>query len=72
MLIAIETAISEIEAIRTISGLIFTPFVSSLKKVKRPALDAGIGDLLLSLTALAASAFQFLSIAGRLASAPNA
>jgi hypothetical protein len=39
----IEAAMSDIEAIITISGLIFTPSVSSLKKVRRPALDAGIG-----------------------------
>ena len=41
----IETAISAIDPIRTISGLIFTPWVSSLKNVSKPALDAGIGAL---------------------------
>lgn len=40
---AIDTAIRTIEEISTISGLILTPSVSSLKKVSRPALDAGIG-----------------------------
>ncbi len=41
----IDAAIKAIEPIRTISGLILTPWVSSLKKVSRPALDAGIGAL---------------------------
>ena len=45
MLMTIDAAIRETEPIRTISGLIFTPWVSSLKKVKRPALDAGMGAL---------------------------
>ena len=45
MLTAIDAAISTIELMRTISGLIFTPSVSSLKNVRRPALDAGIGAL---------------------------
>jgi hypothetical protein len=45
MLTAIDAAISAIEAIKTISGRIFTPWVDSLKKVSRPALDAGIGEL---------------------------
>lgn len=45
MLMTIETAINEIDPMRTISGLIFTPWVSSLKNVSRPALDAGIGAL---------------------------
>ena len=45
MLITIETVMSAIAPIRTISGLIFTPWVSSLKKVSRPALEAGIGAL---------------------------
>jgi hypothetical protein len=40
---AIDTAIRTIDEISTISGLILTPSVSSLKKVSRPALDAGIG-----------------------------
>jgi hypothetical protein len=40
---AIDAAIRVIEPIRTISGLIFTPFVASLKNVRRPALEAGIG-----------------------------
>jgi len=44
-LMTIETVISTIDPMRTISGLIFTPCVSSLKKVRRPALDAGIGAL---------------------------
>ena len=39
----IDVAIRTIEPIRTISGLILTPFVASLKKVRRPALEAGIG-----------------------------
>jgi hypothetical protein len=39
----IDAAIRTIEPIRTISGLILTPFVASLKKVRRPALEAGIG-----------------------------
>jgi len=40
-----EAAIKETEPIRTTSGLILTPWVSSLKKVRRPALEAGIGAL---------------------------
>ena len=39
----IDTEIRTIEEINTISGLILTPSVSSLKKVSRPALDAGMG-----------------------------
>ena len=39
----IEAAISAIAEISTNSGLIFTPWVSSLKKVRRPALEAGMG-----------------------------
>jgi hypothetical protein len=39
----IDVAIRTIEPIRIISGLILTPFVASLKKVSRPALEAGIG-----------------------------
>lgn len=42
---AIDAAIRIMEPTRTISGLIFTPSVSSLKNVSRPALDAGIGAL---------------------------
>ena len=45
----IDVAIRTNEPIRIISGLILTPFVVSLKKVRRPALEAGIGALLLSL-----------------------
>jgi len=45
MLMTIETAIRETDPMRTISGLIFTPCVSSLKNVSRPALEAGIGAL---------------------------
>ena len=45
MLMTIETAIRETDPMRTISGLIFTPWVSSLKNVSRPALEAGIGAL---------------------------
>jgi hypothetical protein len=41
----IDVAIRVIEPIRIISGLILTPFVASLKKVRRPALEAGIGAL---------------------------
>lgn len=44
-LMTIDAAIKVIELISTISGLIFTPSVASLKKVRRPALDAGIGAL---------------------------
>ena len=44
-LMTIETVIRATDPMRTISGLIFTPCVSSLKKVSRPALDAGIGAL---------------------------
>jgi hypothetical protein len=44
-LTTIEAAIRAMEPMRTISGLIFTPCVSSLKKVSSPALDAGIGAL---------------------------
>ena len=44
-LMTIDVAIREMDAIRTISGLILIPWVSSLKKVSRPALDAGIGAL---------------------------
>jgi hypothetical protein len=40
---AIEVATSPIEVTRTISGLIFTPSVSSSKNLSRPALDAGSG-----------------------------
>lgn len=43
MLMTIEAAISAIEVTRTISGLILTPWVSSLKNVRRPALEAGMG-----------------------------
>lgn len=39
----IDVAIRAIEPIRIISGLILMPFVASLKKVRRPALEAGIG-----------------------------
>jgi len=45
MLMTIETAIRETDPMRTISGLIFTPWVSSLKNVSRPALEAGMGAL---------------------------
>ena len=41
----IDVAIRTIEPIRIISGLILTPCVSSLKNVRRPALEAGIGAL---------------------------
>ena len=44
-LMTIEAAIKETDPIRTISGLIFTPWVSSLKKVSSPALEAGMGAL---------------------------
>lgn len=44
-LMTIEAAIRATDPMRTISGLIFTPWVASLKKVRRPALDAGIGAL---------------------------
>ena len=44
-LMTIETVIRAMDPMRTISGLIFTPWVSSLKKVRSPALDAGIGAL---------------------------
>jgi hypothetical protein len=43
MLMTIEAAINAIEVISTISGFIFTPSVASLKNVRRPALEAGIG-----------------------------
>jgi len=58
----IETAMSEIDPIRTISGLIFTPCVSSLKKVSRPALDAGIGALSFLLIGFAEVPRPFLRI----------
>jgi hypothetical protein len=45
MLMTIDVAIKAIDPTRTISGLIFTPSVSSLKNVRRPALEAGIGAL---------------------------
>ena len=45
MLMTIDAAIRETDPIRTISGLIFIPWVSSLKNVKSPALEAGIGAL---------------------------
>ena len=45
MLMTIDAAIRAIDPTRTISGLIFTPSVSSLKNVRRPALEAGIGAL---------------------------
>ncbi len=44
-LMTIDAAIRDMEPMRIISGLILTPWVSSLKKVRRPALDAGIGEL---------------------------
>jgi len=40
---AIDVAIRIEAEMSTISGLILTPSVSSLKKVSRPALDAGMG-----------------------------
>ena len=43
---AIDVAIRANEPIRIISGLILIPFDASLKKVRRPALEAGIGALL--------------------------
>ena len=43
MLMTIEAAIRAIEVTRTISGLILTPWVDSLKNVRRPALEAGMG-----------------------------
>ncbi len=43
MLMTIDAAIRAIEVMSTISGLIFTPSVASLKNVRRPALEAGIG-----------------------------
>ena len=59
----IDAAIRTNEPIRTISGLILTPFVASLKKVRRPALEAGMGALLfLSLIGFA-DAPRFLSVA---------
>jgi hypothetical protein len=60
MLTAIEAAISTIELIRTISGRIFTPWVDSLKKVRRPALDAGIGALFFLLLIEACARFFIL------------
>ena len=42
---AIDVAIRTNEPMRIISGLIFTPCVSSLKNVSSPALEAGIGAL---------------------------
>ena len=45
MLMTIETVMRAIDPIKTISGLILTPWVSSLKNVRSPALDAGIGAL---------------------------
>ena len=62
MLMTIETAMSAIDPIRTISGLIFTPWVSSLKKVSRPALDAGIGALSFLLMRFVDVARPFLRI----------
>ena len=38
-----DDIIKMMEKARTISGFILTPSVASLKKVSRPALDAGIG-----------------------------
>ena len=43
---AIDVAIRANEHIRIISGLILTPFDASLKKVRSPALEAGIGAFL--------------------------
>ena len=62
MLRTIEVAISAIELTRTISGLIFTPFVCSLKNVRRPALDAGMGAFLLSLIEWTTTGASFLSL----------
>ncbi len=45
MLMTIDAAMRETDPMRTISGLIFTPWVSSLKNVRRPAPDAGMGAL---------------------------
>lgn len=45
MLMTIDAAMRVTEPVRTISGLILTPCVASLKKVRRPALEAGIGAL---------------------------
>jgi len=42
---AIDVAIRTNEPISIISGLILTPCVSSLKNVRSPALEAGIGAL---------------------------
>lgn len=63
MLMTIEVAIRTIEPMRTISGLIFTPLVCSLKNVRRPALEAGIGPFLLSLIEVQRMSIPFLSIA---------
>lgn len=49
---------------RTTSGLIFTPWVSSLKNVSRPALEAGIGALFfLLLIRFYEAPLPFLSVA---------
>ena len=45
MLMTIDVAIRAIEEASTISGLILTPSVSSLKNVRSPALEAGMGAL---------------------------
>jgi len=42
---AIDVAIRTNEPMSIISGLILTPCVSSLKNVRSPALEAGIGAL---------------------------
>ncbi len=64
MLMTIEVAIRTIEPMRTISGLILIPWVSSLKKVRSPALDAGIGALFfLLLMTISVDPSLFLSVA---------
>ena len=64
-LMTIETVISTIDPMRTISGLIFTPWVSSLKKVRRPALDAGIGALSFLLMRFGEARRAFLRVTPR-------
>jgi hypothetical protein len=57
-----EVIISTMANPKTISGLIFTPWVSSLKKVSRPALEAGIGAPFFLLLMHFARAPRFLSL----------
>jgi hypothetical protein len=63
MLMTMDAAIKETELIKTTSGLILIPCVSSLKKVRSPALEAGIGALFFLLLMEVFQATPFLRVA---------